>query len=79
MEKAKEFESAAIESAVTTQLEREGTREALRRQQEVVEDTLQVGGWAWGWDIIMPRSFALPCIPCIGIRLPLHFLTPLYY
>ena len=40
--KAKEFESAALESALAAQLEREGMQEQLRGQQQLLEDTVQV-------------------------------------
>ena len=40
--KAKEFESAALESALAAQLEWEGMQERLRDQQQLLEDTVQV-------------------------------------
>lgn len=62
--KAKEFESAALESALAAQLEREGMQEQLRNQQQLLEDTVQV--WIVACGCVDDQAAAPPPRPLDG-------------
>jgi hypothetical protein len=47
IDKAREFESAALESAMVTEVERADVQERFRQQQQDLQDTVKVQKRVW--------------------------------